>query len=280
MSEYKLVPFPPTPEMVAALKARLIATSRGGILNAGHALADAISAAPAAEGEPKIEPYDAGSLNDFGGGDVGWWHDYIRAELDRAYEFYLIQLSAAPQPAPQPAEQQPDVAQLVAFCEDAALSIAERTFSTEVDEQLASDIIQYAQRLHSLYTAPQPVEQQPEVLAEGYFHPLPDESDYEFHDAEQFPDGSDCPACVPAVIVRKSAVTNQPAPDVPGLTEALRQYQHNDGSGLVFGYDKLLVDQYVAQLVKALMACAKASSAAEVGLIVDAALIAHRKQGG
>lgn len=49
----------------------------------------------------------------------------------------------------------------VAFCEDAALSIAERTFNTEVDEQLASDIIQYAQRLHSLYnTAPQPAEQQ------------------------------------------------------------------------------------------------------------------------
>lgn len=47
----------------------------------------------------------------------------------------------------------------VAFCEDAALSIAERTFSTEVDERLASDFIQYAQRLHSLYTAPQPAEQ-------------------------------------------------------------------------------------------------------------------------
>lgn len=48
----------------------------------------------------------------------------------------------------------------VAFCEDAALSIAERTFSTEVDERLASDIIQYAQRLHSLYAAPQPAERQ------------------------------------------------------------------------------------------------------------------------
>lgn len=44
----------------------------------------------------------------------------------------------------------------VAFCEDAALSIAERTFSMEVDEQLASDIIQYAGRLHSLYTAQHP----------------------------------------------------------------------------------------------------------------------------
>ena len=48
----------------------------------------------------------------------------------------------------------------VGFCEDTALSLAERTFSTEVDEQLAEDVIQYARRLHNRYTAPQPV---PEV---------------------------------------------------------------------------------------------------------------------
>src|SRR5690554_624829 len=49
----------------------------------------------------------------------------------------------------------------VGFCEDTALSLAERTFSSEVDEQLAEDVIQYARRLHTLYTAPQPAEQQP-----------------------------------------------------------------------------------------------------------------------
>lgn len=32
--------------------------------------------------------YDAGLLSDFGGGDVGWWQDYLRSELDRAHEFY------------------------------------------------------------------------------------------------------------------------------------------------------------------------------------------------
>jgi transposase len=48
----------------------------------------------------------------------------------------------------------------VGFCEDTALSLAERIFSTEVDEQLAEDIIQYARRLHDMYTAPQPA---PEV---------------------------------------------------------------------------------------------------------------------
>ena|SRR5690625_3584891 len=69
------------------------------VYEAAFELLDA-AGAPAVQGEPEIEPYDAGSLNDFGGGDVGWWHDYIRAELDRAYEFYLIQLAAAPQPAP------------------------------------------------------------------------------------------------------------------------------------------------------------------------------------
>lgn len=39
-----------------------------------------------------LEEYDAGYLNDYGGGNVGWWHDYIRAELERAYDFYQSQL--------------------------------------------------------------------------------------------------------------------------------------------------------------------------------------------
>lgn len=41
----------------------------------------------------------------------------------------------------------------VGFCEDTALSLAERTFSTEVDEQLAEDVIQYARRLYDMYSA-------------------------------------------------------------------------------------------------------------------------------
>lgn len=40
------------------------------------------------------EAYDAGLLNDYGGGNVEWWHDYMRAELARAHEFYEEQLSA------------------------------------------------------------------------------------------------------------------------------------------------------------------------------------------
>lgn len=46
----------------------------------------------------ELEPYDAGLLNDFGGGNVEWWQDYIRAELGHAHDFYQAQI-ATPQPA-------------------------------------------------------------------------------------------------------------------------------------------------------------------------------------
>ena len=32
--------------------------------------------------------YDAGLLNDWGGGNVDWWQDYIRAEVGRANEYW------------------------------------------------------------------------------------------------------------------------------------------------------------------------------------------------
>ena len=38
-----------------------------------------------------MDTYDAGLLNDYGGGDVGLWQDYLRAELGRAEEFYRDQ---------------------------------------------------------------------------------------------------------------------------------------------------------------------------------------------
>lgn len=39
-----------------------------------------------------IDAYDAGHLNDFGGGNVGWWQDYIRSELAAACDFYQSQI--------------------------------------------------------------------------------------------------------------------------------------------------------------------------------------------
>lgn len=55
MTDYKLVPAEPTQEMIAALKDRIGVTNRGGLLNAGNALAHAIAAAPAVQGEPVDE---------------------------------------------------------------------------------------------------------------------------------------------------------------------------------------------------------------------------------
>jgi hypothetical protein len=47
---------------------------------------------------PATEPvawsdYDAGLLNDYGGGDVGWWQDYLRAEIGRANDFWREQVA-------------------------------------------------------------------------------------------------------------------------------------------------------------------------------------------
>jgi len=42
----------------------------------------------------RLHAYDAGLLGGYGGESVGWWHDYIRAELDRAHDHYAGQHSA------------------------------------------------------------------------------------------------------------------------------------------------------------------------------------------
>lgn len=38
-----------------------------------------------------LADYDAGLLNDFGGGNVEWWQDYLRAEIGRANEHWRVQ---------------------------------------------------------------------------------------------------------------------------------------------------------------------------------------------
>jgi hypothetical protein len=40
--------------------------------------------------------YDAEMLNDYGGGDVSWWQDYLRAEIQRANEHWRAALAARP----------------------------------------------------------------------------------------------------------------------------------------------------------------------------------------
>ena len=34
------------------------------------------------------DEYNSGLLNDFGGGNVQWWHDYLRAEIEACNEFH------------------------------------------------------------------------------------------------------------------------------------------------------------------------------------------------
>jgi hypothetical protein len=41
------------------------------------------------------DDYDCGLLNDYGGGNVDWWWDYIRAEVGRANEHWREALPAA-----------------------------------------------------------------------------------------------------------------------------------------------------------------------------------------
>ena len=39
-----------------------------------------------------MERYDCGLINDYGGGDVQWWQDYIRAEIERCNDHWEAQL--------------------------------------------------------------------------------------------------------------------------------------------------------------------------------------------
>src|SRR5690625_4619739 len=71
-----------------------------------------------AQGEAQgFTDYDAGALNDWGGGDVGWWQDYIRSEIERANDHWREQTGpeplylAPPAPAAVPEEATPEMEQ-------------------------------------------------------------------------------------------------------------------------------------------------------------------------
>ena len=57
------------------------------------------SPVPAMPIQDDLEEYNAGHLNDFGGGNVSWWQDYIRSELGRAYDFYQAQIQSEVKPS-------------------------------------------------------------------------------------------------------------------------------------------------------------------------------------
>lgn len=41
----------------------------------------------------EIKDYDCGLINDYGGGNVEWWQDYIRAEINRANDYWREQIA-------------------------------------------------------------------------------------------------------------------------------------------------------------------------------------------
>ena len=45
-----------------------------------------------------VKDYDAGYLNDYGGGNVGWWQDYIRYEIGKCNDYWRSQLPDKPEP--------------------------------------------------------------------------------------------------------------------------------------------------------------------------------------
>jgi hypothetical protein len=64
----------------------------GWVLKAAQRFYTTPPAAPVQE----LTEYDAGLMNDYGGGNVEWWQDYIRYELGCAYEHYKEQLTTPP----------------------------------------------------------------------------------------------------------------------------------------------------------------------------------------
>jgi hypothetical protein len=72
-----------------------------GLARASEALsklldAMAVETGPAATPSPaEFTDYQiAGSMGDYGGGNVDWWHDYIRTEIARANEHWREQVEA------------------------------------------------------------------------------------------------------------------------------------------------------------------------------------------
>ena len=41
-----------------------------------------------------VKRYDAGLLSDYGGGNVEWWQDYLRAEIERCNDHYEAEIAA------------------------------------------------------------------------------------------------------------------------------------------------------------------------------------------
>lgn len=140
------------------------------------AICAAIEADRKRRGEPvELDRYDAGLLGGQDGMPAYVWHDIIRAELDRAYDFYMDQLDrAAPQPADPSLDYETLYEQMCERCDalDAKLAEYEQQRGEPVawmyehngERHVLFHDPTEAERFHGLplstplYAAPQPAE--------------------------------------------------------------------------------------------------------------------------
>lgn len=159
----------------------------------------------------------------------------------------------------------------VGFCEDTALSLAERTFSSEVDEQLAEDVIQYARRLHGLYAVPQPAVQGDPA---AWMHDSPDRVDV-IHAAVKklLIDSHDNAGHLHRPLDKSEHYTvplytaPQPAPDVAKVVESLEVAHRFIANGIELGYIQMPDSDTLDPAHETLPA-------------IEAALAEYRAQGG
>jgi len=209
-----------------------------------------------AQGEAQgFTDYDAGALNDWGGGDVGWWQDYIRSEIERANDHWREQTGpeplylAPPAPAAVPEEATPEMEQA-----------AERYWNERRFKGLTNDPRTWAGVYRAMVAAaPQPT---PAAVPDGW-KMVPVEPTDHMSDVGMVSAGIDITEN-DARHVYSAMLTASPAPEHSGdgneMVPALRQYRHNYGGGFVFAYDKEQTDRIVTGLVKALEPFAECAS--------------------
>ncbi|WP_432734809.1 hypothetical protein [Ralstonia solanacearum] len=115
---------------------------------------------------------------------------------------------------------------------------------------------------------------QPEILARVWYHPRPEENDYDVHDSSNFSSPPDCEQCIEALIVRGSHT--HPAPEA---AQALSEKEIKDGAyrlWLLEGHGLRKLSHYEDEL-RAILTRASAATVAEPSgaeaSVVRAALI-------
>jgi hypothetical protein len=116
---------------------------------------DALESSAAAIREAALNEadYDAGLLNDFGGGNVDWWHDYLRAEIGRANEYWRALIDNA---AVQPDAAAIREAALVAVlkeCADDLESYVEHAYPIETRDKYPTQEAKYARDMEPVVKA-------------------------------------------------------------------------------------------------------------------------------